>query len=239
MKLKQSFVPVLVIILLNLVSGKEKGSVVPYAINAIIEKHFVNLETYPGKVDFTFIGNNDLEFSKYMDKLLKIKSANTKVQISTIGLHEDFDNGGTYELGDSGIVIFDSVKRFVENASALFWVSNERHRSHHLVYVPRLKTSDIINTFVDGFDTDHVDFLMHEADNSIELVTTYMFTPQACQKVQLKTINRFDLQTLEWENSIFYPKKYENFYGCELQVAYEKHNLLSVPLYNLMKMTFK
>ena len=86
-------------------------------------------------------------------------------------------------------------------------MSNERHRNQHLVYVPGLTTSDIIQTFDDAFEMDRVNFLMNETDNSIDLVTGYMFSPQACKKVQLKTINRFDFQTLEWGNSIFLPKE--------------------------------
>ena len=78
-------------------------------------------------------------------------------------------------------MVFDSVERFVNNASAILWVKNNRNRNDHLVYVPGLTTSDIMQTFVNnGYEIDHVNFLMHETDNSIELVTSFMFTPQAC-----------------------------------------------------------
>ena len=239
MKLKQSFVIVLLVFLLNLAKGKKNNSVVSYAINAIIEKRFVNLQTYSGTIDINFIGNNNLEFLTLMDKLLKIKSANTKVTVYQSELNEDFDNEEKLELGYSGIVIFDSVKSFVESASSLLWVNDERYRNHHLVYVPGLTTSAIIKTFDDGFEIDHVNFLMHETDNSIELVTGYMFTPQACKQLQLKTINRFDLPTLEWDTSIFYPNKYESFYGCELIVACNEGLELDVPFYNLLQISFK
>ena len=116
---------------------------------------------------------------------------------------------------------------------------NKRHGNHHLVYVPGLTTLDIYQTFVDGFEIDHVNFLMHETDNSIELITAYMFTPEACKELQLKTINRFDLQTLEWENSIFYPNKYENFYGCDLIVAWSDDNDSYQIFFKLMEMSFK
>ena len=236
MKLKQSFVIVLSTILVNLASGRKKYFVVPYAINAIIEEHFVNLETYPGRVDIFFIGKYNFEFSEFMNKLLKIKSANTKVTISKTELNKIYSNK---QLGDSSIVVFDSVEKFVKNASTLIWTSNKRYRNHQLVYVPGLTTSDIVKTFQNGYLIDHVNFLMHETDNSIELVTAYMFTPQACKKLQLKTINRFDLQTLEWDNSIFYPNKYENFYGCELIVTKNSDNFFGFIYYNLLEMTFK
>ena len=243
MKLKQSFVIVLSTILVNLTSGKKKDSVVPYAINAIIEKHFVNLETHPGRVNIFFFGNNNLEFSKLMDKLLKIKSANTKVTVSKTDLATKFIDP------DSSIMIFDSVETFKRIAPTLTWVTNKRHRKHQLVYVPGLLTSDIsytfdtfdeeftFNTFKDGYLIDYVNFLMHETDNSIELITAYMFTPHACRQLQLQTINRYDLQTLEWENSIFYPNKYENFYGCELIISSNDEYYYS--FYNLFEMIFE
>ena len=69
---------------------------------------------------------------------------------------------------------------------------------------------------------------MNETDNSIELVTAYMFAPRACKRLQLKTINRFHLKTMEWENSIFYPNKYVNFYGCNLTIQNNSGQYIAV-----------
>ena len=222
MKLKQSFVIVLLTVLLSLASGKKKDLIVPFAINAIIEQHFATLGDFPGRVDIFLIGNNTLKFSKLMDKLFKIKRTNTKVTVSKTAMNGKFFKPNKfYKLGNSSIVLFDSLETFLKSASAIFWVSDARYRNQHLVYVPGLTTSHIIKTFNSGFEIDDVNFLMHETDNTIELVSGFMFTPQACRQLQLKTINRFDLQSLKWENSILYPKKYENFHGCEL-IVYQK-----------------
>ena len=228
---------VVMIILLNLASGKEKESVVSYAINSIIDKYFATLGFYPGRIDILYFGSDKQKFSKEIDKLLKIKSENVLIRVFRYELNVDFDDDNLFFIPRSSIVFFESVESFKADTSNILWVSNKRHRNHHLVYVPELTTSDIIDTFVDGFDIDHVNFLMHEIDNSIELVTTYMFTPQACKELQLKTINRFDLRTLEWENSIFYPNKYENFYGCELIVASNEKS--SFIYYYLMNIIFE
>ena len=93
---------------LNLASAKEKDFVVPYAINAIVIKHFVNLETYRGIIDVNFIGRYKLVFSEFIDKLLKIKSANTKVTVYESEV-DQLDNAEKYDLDSSSIVIFDSV----------------------------------------------------------------------------------------------------------------------------------
>ena len=86
---------------------------------------------------------------------------------------------------------------------------------------------------------DRVNFLMNETDNLIDLVTGYMFSLQACKKVQLKTINRIDFQTLEWGNSIFYPNKYKNFYGCELIVTWRINYYDGFIIQNLFRMIFE
>ena len=98
-------------------------------------------------------------------------------------------------------------------------MSNPRQRSQHLVHVPRLTTSDIIETFPDGFLVDQVNFLINETKSSIELVASYMFTERACRVQQLKIINRFNFNTKKWEKSSFYPKKYQNFHGCWLNIS--------------------
>ena len=219
MALKWNFVTVVLIILLNLASGKKKESVVPYAINSIIDKYFATLETSPGKVDILYFGSDKQKFSKLIDKLLKIKSENVLISVFGYELNINLYTDKWFFIPHSSVVFFESVEEFKAYASFLWWKANEKRYDHHLVYVPDLTTSDILETFKHGFRIDHVNFLMHETDNSIELVTSFMFTPQACKRLQIKTINRFDLRTLEWESSIFYPNKYENFYGCELIVA--------------------
>ena len=235
MALKWNFVTVVMIILLNLASGNISESVVPYAINSIIEQHFANLGTSPGRVDILYFGYDKRKFSKLIDKLLKIKSEEFAIRVFEVKLK-------TYEwffIRHSSIVFFESVEIFKADAAKLWWVTKERHQNQHLVYVPGLTTSDISDTYKNGFNIDHVNFLMLETDNLIELVTAYMFTPQACKQLQLKAINRFGIQTLEWENSIFYPKKYENFYGCELTVASTKINPIHSNVFNLLKTIFE
>ena len=167
MKLKQSFVIILLMASLNLASGKKKDSVVPYAINAIIEQHFATLADFPGRVDIFLIGNDTLEFSELMNMLLKIKSANTKVTIQAtntadwkeFNYREFLEFQKFVKLGDSSIVFFDSVESFKAGASNISWVSQFGYHKNHLVYVPDLTTSDIIKTFVDGFEIDNVNFL--------------------------------------------------------------------------------
>ena len=239
MVLKWNFVTVVLIILLNSASGKKKEFVVPYALNSIIEKHFATFDISPKKLDFLHFGSNNEMFTDLMDQLLRIKSEDALIRVFKFDLTGDIYQNLSFTIPNPSIVFFDSVGSFKANAFKTWWVSNERHRSHHLVYVPGLTFLDIVETLDDGFLIDHVNFLMHETDNSIELVTSFMFTPQACEQLQLKIINRFDLQAMEWENSIFYPKKYENFYGCKLGVAVMEETGCDFVLYNFLKTIFE
>lgn len=123
-----------------------------------------------------------------------------------------------YQLKTSSILVFDSVQNFVEHVKSINWLTNKRFRHPHLVYIPGVTKSDLLENIDDGFLIDNVGFLVHEADGSIGLVTSFMFSKKKCRTNQLITINRFSNATLEWENTTFYPEKYNNLHGCSLNV---------------------
>ena len=240
MRLTWLFFTVSVVTWLALASGKEKVSVVPSAINAIIEKHFATPNAnWQGKVNIHWFGKETSEIMAIIEKLFKIKSSTTSIKVTKQDLSKEEKE---FDLGESSIVFFDSVQSFKANALNIKWVSNPRQRTQHMVYGSGLTESDVIKTFPDGFLIDNVNFLMNETKNSIELVATFMFTEDdttddtevytevytgeytedtdiICRKLQLKTINRYNMNVSRWEKSIFYPKKYENFYGCALTFA--------------------
>ena len=231
MKLKRFFILVPQIFWFAIISGSDERSVVPYAINAIIDEHFATTSaTRQGLINIVWIGEKTEEFSKLVGTLLRMKSPTATLQVFV--LEEITEEGGIY---DNAIVFFDSVEIFQANFPKIWWV-DLKQRNHYLVYVPGLTVWDIHAILLNGFNIDNVNFLMHETDNSIELVTSFMITPTACRKLQLKTINRFDLETTNWENSIFYPKKYNNFYNCELVVAMDPNNYGRT--YNLLQLIF-
>ena len=220
MKMKWFLMKVSLIFLLASASGKDQSSVVPYAINEMINEHFTKLTaTWPGNVDIVVIGEETREVTRLINKLLSIKSFEVKIKVKNAKLSGD----KKFMLNDSSIVLFDSAQNFKAVAAKLIWVPDPRKRIQHLVHVPGLKTSDISETIDDGFEIDHVNFLMNEDKKSIELVAGFMFTEHACRELQFKSINRFDRKTRKWENSIFYPEKYRNFHGCQLKIstAYE------------------
>ena len=97
------------------------------------------------------------------------------------------------------------------------WVSQPRNRYKHLVHISNASVKDIAESFQNGFLIDSVGFLINETENSIELVSSYMFTESACHSNKFLTVNRFHKYTRRWESANFFPKKYRNFYGCSLK----------------------
>ena len=164
--------------------------------------------------------------------------------MSAVYNYQDYCNFGPEDrtrhyLSEASIIFLESKECFQDLAFKIFWNSNAAKRHHHLVYAPGLTSWDIAITFskeyfYDGLKIDHVSFLVNETEKSIDLVSGFMFTKQACHQLQVKTINRFSLKTMEWENSIYYPKKYENFHGCELTLEERTDTII-----NLHRIIFK
>ena len=218
------------IFFLALASGKLESSVVPYAINAVINQHFTKpISSHPGNVNVIWFGNKTKEISTWIDKLLKIKNSDVKIKITKVNLSAK----KKINQSESSIAFFDSLETFKAEVHKINWAPDARQRVQHLVYVPGLQASSIPKLFPNGFEIDNVNFLMNETKKSIDCVSVFMFTEHACRKVQLKTINRFNVNSKKWDKSIFYPKKYRNFHGCKLVI-----NTLKGENAKLMKLIF-
>jgi hypothetical protein len=89
-----------------------------------------------------------------------------------------------------------------------------------LFYAPGLTSDDVSKEFQMNQYISEVNFLIDGNKSSIELATAFWFTPQACHENQITTINRYSFDTRRWENSNFYPNKYQNFHGCIIEVLF-------------------
>ena len=224
MKVKWFLVVICLSTLLTSISGK-KIYLAAYAINAIIEQHFTTLQaSHPGYVDIVFFGQRIEQF----EALLRIKSATT---VTTIYSQDNLlTEEGFYQLRESSVVFFESVDWFKKCASIVKWAFNREKRYQHLAYAPGLQLEDIYESKLDVYSTDHVSFLMNESDVSISLVTGFTYTQEGCRPY-LKPINYFKFSTSKWKNSIFYPKKYENFHGCDLTITLDNNHILDLMVF--------
>lgn len=120
------------------------------------------------------------------------------------------------KLKESSILVFDRLNFFAAFCKQVSWQSHPTYRNKHLVYVTNLTHLDILRNVFDGFMIDNVNFLMNVTENTIDLVSSFMFTKEKCRSNQLFTINRFERSTMKWNNSNFFPDKYKNLYGCDV-----------------------
>ena len=153
MRLKCCFLVICLSSLLILISGKQ-SSVVSYAINEVIKKHFLSpTAKNPGRVDIMKFGNDIDEFKD----LMKIKSGTTaKTRLYNYQDQCILGPGETYLylIADASIVFLESRECFKALASRINWNSNKAKRLHHLVYAPGLTSSDVAKTFSIEFNFD-------------------------------------------------------------------------------------
>lgn len=131
---------------------------------------------------------------------------------------EQLINLYVFATATSSIYLFESMEVFVDAfCGNTLLVQDTEHR--HLVYVQGASSDDIAKNTENGFEVDVFSFLVNESELSIDLASVFMYTPQACQMLQIKTINRFDKRTMKWENQNFFLEKYENLHNCSLYVG--------------------
>jgi hypothetical protein len=122
------------------------------------------------------------------------------------------------EMTTPAIMLFDSKEVFHEYFQLL--MSDLKFKTKHLVYAPGMMSKDITKNISSENYIADTNFLVDFQGSSIDLAASYLFTPDACNKNQIKTINRYSALTKRWENSTFYPEKYQNFYNCTIEVGY-------------------
>jgi hypothetical protein len=124
-----------------------------------------------------------------------------------------------YQLNNSSIVLFDSPENFNRTQHRIVFQHGYLISHPHLVHIHNAEIEDIQVVAHKNYTIDKTTFLVHETLHSIQLATSFMYTPEACRKNQFKVINRFTRGEKRWENSNFYVEKYRNFYGCELETT--------------------
>lgn len=191
---------------------KECSNVTSRAIMNILTTYFASNSA---KVDIIYQGAKFGQCAMLVDELLKSVPDSISIKVTKSGSENPWSN----RLNVSSLILFDSPQVFKDFSKNIEWISNKRMRFKHLVYSPNLRDRDIVENIKNGLDIDQVGFLMNETETSIDLVTSFMFTPDKCRQNQLVMINRFDINTMTWESSNFYPSKYQTFHKCPLTIG--------------------
>jgi hypothetical protein len=186
---------------------------VHYAINQVSTEYFA---TNSPKVDLHVFGGTRGN-EKVLDYLLKHKSPSISYQV----FKRISPKASQIQLQSPSILFFESRETFEQNYNRIVWQQNRGVRNKHLVYYPNATSSDF-DFINNGYHIDQVNFIVTDNTTSIELATSFMFSPTACKTIQFTTINTFDESKLKWNCRNFYPRKYRNFHGCELSTFHDE-----------------
>lgn len=202
------------------------------SISSIIEEYFAK-EVMTLDIIYFEGGNLPSSSEKWAENILKNKPKNLIITVKKEKISPE-----PLVVEKSTILFIDSVQDFEVISQNIYWQSDPKIRYKHLVYVPGLTESFINEKIKDGFEIDSVNFLMNETEKSIELVSSFMFTEEKCRENQLKAINIFSKETMKWNNSNFFPKKYQNLHNCILTVASNEGNGLFGKVFEALSDSF-
>jgi hypothetical protein len=197
-------------------------AVVARAINVMLGDYFAENCAKVDLISFDEGGGSDEAIS---EKILQNKPDNISIKYS-----KHSKRSVSIQLETSTILVFESIKYFRTVMKKILWKVHNGLWYKHLVYVPGLVAEDILVSHKKNIFISEVDFLINPNRSSVELATTFFYTKDECGVNQMRTINRFSSKTMRWENSNFYPDKYQNFYGCEIELLHDdfkyRHDLL-------------
>jgi hypothetical protein len=158
-----------------------------------------------------------------IERLLRL--GNERMPMKVIRDASEHLESDEYKLNKSSIALFDSPENFNRSQHRIVFQHGYLISHPHLVHIHNAEIEDIQVAAHKNYTIDKTTFLVHETLHSIQLATSFMYTPEACHKNQFKVINRFTRGQRRWENSKFYVEKYRNFYKCEL----ETYGLIRLP----------
>lgn len=209
-----SFAILLSVVFGTVLSVDHRGSksLTGAATKSLISEYFNNGNCI-SKIDIIEFGKSSTEAGNLIHDLLRSNITSISFQVS----QNSGDRPWTHQLNVSTLLVFQTVKDFRQSRKNIKWLSGNQTRPRHLVVLPSGKIDDF-EDIEDGFPIDNVSFLVNDNQNSIDLITSFMFSPYLCRQNRFEKINTFKRNTLKWENKVFYPKKYQNLHGCSVVI---------------------
>jgi hypothetical protein len=204
-------------------NAKTSDSLAPYAIRQIVDEYYT---TNVHEIEVINFGEENGHGIGTIDKLLQLGYPKIPMKIT----RDDRDRPKTdeYLLQNPTILLFDSPENFKRTQNRIVFQNGVRIIHPHVVYIHNATLKDIEVVLNKSYTIDKTVFLVNETRNSIDLATSFLFTPEACHENQFKVVNRFDGLRKRWESSKFFEEKYKNFHGCTLAVFIDER-LKSIP----------
>jgi hypothetical protein len=212
-----TFLVLIILLQTCLILGNQGLEERTLVVAAIRELFVENVIKHSRGIEVLTVGDRGGFAESITDEIIKQTNGEMSVQVTM----NNNNNNNIRELKSPTIILLDSVQHFEELENWLPQFADSRGTWHkHLLYAPGLKPDDIITRYQTDPAISEVGFLVNYDGLSIELASAFWFTPQKCHENQIKTINKFSRNNGRWENSNFYPNKFENFHGCTITVGY-------------------
>jgi hypothetical protein len=189
-----------------------KTSLAPAAIKSIIDQYFANNVQEIALVNF---GRKRGDGQRTVKKLLKRENQSVAIRISQ-DVRKNFELE-KLQLNSSSVLLFDSPQNFEKSFKSVNLIVNTQSVPRQLVYVAGMGVKEL-ERFRNNKFSHHMDFLVNETPDSIDLATNFKQTPEACNTDNWKVINRFTREEKRWTNSSFFMAKDKNYHKCNFSV---------------------
>jgi hypothetical protein len=162
-------------------------------------------------------GDKNGEGERVIGKLLKLE--NFSIAIKNVKDSRKNPELKSFEIYDTNFMVFDSVDNFNKVIPKLFFTKPPSGFPLHFIFIPKF-TMELLERFSSRVSRsmDEFYFFVDETEQSIDLVTSWYITPEACYKNQWKIFNRFKRKKMRWNQQIFFEDKYRNFFGWPVRV---------------------
>lgn len=206
-------------------------SLAPHAIKSIIDGYFSRNVPSIELIIYNEGSKNSRKIVDIVEKLLRLEKSSTTIKLTI--------NSGNLKLTASSIVVFASLKSFLQVYKQITWQSYGFKRLRHLVYIYGADTKKLafFPSFSDISYLDRVDILANEGENSINLYSLFLFGENHCDENKIRRINTFERSTKQWQNSNMFMEKYKNFFGCKVKFC--DKSLKVEPTMNIFTKYFK
>lgn len=189
----------------------EKRSLIPEAIVGILRIYYAKNSP---NVDVIYYGEKFGYSDKLCSEILRRNPEKLAINVKKGGKDKPWMN----QLNTSSVLLFDSDSNFKKHN--ISWLSHKHLRHKHLVIAPEININDVMKMY-DGFSIDNVNFLVTQSDKSIDIITSFMYSPFACRSPKFTRINSLNSKTLKWDRRFFFVNKYRCLYGCHLRMFAE------------------
>lgn len=209
----------LILIYLNITFGwnrfSPKTSIVSSAIFDIVQEFYIK---FSENFEFLIFTEESKEVRDILEKILK-RIDNSSVKIRSFGSQQQ-----DIKFNYPTVFLFDNVENFLKfKSTSSRSMQYHRENSKYLVYCQNMIHQDILDFYsqpgvldIGKKDTDlFMYFIVEHSRKKLELVTLEYFTEKACNKLQLKILNSFNVKTKKWRK-ISKPLKFKNFHNCML-----------------------